>query len=202
VLSEVELKAVLAHEMGHLKHSDVVRNMHVSIAVAGLGGIYDAGRMLVNSAERERKKSRKKDDEDGDGGAGAGLILMGVGLASQGVAHGLRLAASRNAELRADHAAALAFGSEAMINALRKINDVAAVRPADLRNSEEGRKFAFAMISDGESKVPQAAPSGLRKAWHGRQCATHAPAHPRANRGSRGCDHRWPGALVDVAQLL
>ena len=149
-LSTNELKAVLAHEMGHLKHSDVARNMHVAIAIAGMGGVYDMGRMLFDSSSR--KKKRSKDDDEKDNSAAVGLMLMGAGLAAQGLAHGLRLAASRDAELKADRAAAEAFGSDAMISALRKIDSTAANRPADLRNSAAGRRFAFAMISDGESK--------------------------------------------------
>ena len=151
ILNTNELKAVLAHEMGHLKHADVVRNMHVAIAVAGMGGVYDAGRMILDSSSKKRRSSSSKDD-DKDSGAPVGLMLMGAGLAAQGIAQGVRLAASRNAEIRADRAAAEAFGSDAMINALRKIDQAAGRRPADLRESKAGRAFAFAMISDGESQ--------------------------------------------------
>merc|ERR1719337_389894 len=50
VLTDNELKAVLAHEMGHLKYSDVVRNMH--IAAAG-GGLDETG------AGRSRRRTRQ-----------------------------------------------------------------------------------------------------------------------------------------------
>merc|ERR1719421_264885 len=59
VLSTNELKAVLAHEMGHLKHSDVVRNMHVAIAVAGMGGVYNMGRMLFESSSKKQRRRSK-----------------------------------------------------------------------------------------------------------------------------------------------
>lgn len=177
-LTRTELGAVLAHEMGHLRYRDVSRNMHVAIAISGLGGIYEAGRMLLDSSRRSKKKSKEK-DKDSDGGASLGLALMGLGLGSQAMAHGIQLAASRSAELRADNAAAKAFGANAMISALKKIDSAAAHRPSDLRSSPEGRKLAFAMISDGSSsKVPVhksmwssagrnggSWPSGLGRVW-------------------------------------
>jgi len=149
-LTSNELGAVLAHEMGHLRYRDVSRNMHVAIAISGLGGIYEAGRMLLDSSRREKKKG-KQNGKDSDGGTSLGLALMGLGLGSQALAHGIQLAASRGAEFRADYAAAKAFGANAMISALKKIDTLSAHRPSDLRSSPEGRKLAFAMISDGAS---------------------------------------------------
>lgn len=159
ILSEDELSAVLAHEMGHLAHHDVARNMHVAIASAGLGGIFEAGRILVKSSsrgreERKRSSSKSKDDDSG-GAATVGLGLMAGGLVLQGVAHSLRLAASRHAELQADQAAAAAFGADSLVSALQKINQHAASQPADLRGSSRGRVMAHAMISDGPSVAKQ-----------------------------------------------
>lgn len=58
-LSTDELRAVLAHEMGHLKHRDVARNTHVAIAAAGLGGVYHAGQQLLRRA-KEMEDERKQ----------------------------------------------------------------------------------------------------------------------------------------------
>merc|ERR1719231_786367 len=88
LLTQDELAAVLAHEMGHLRHRDVARNMHVAVASAGLGGVYQAGRLLLDS---EMRSSKKKKDKDKDSSAALGLTLVGVGLTSQAVAHGLQL---------------------------------------------------------------------------------------------------------------
>lgn len=154
-LTTDELKAVLAHEMGHLQYHDVVRNMHVATAVAGFSGIYQTGRMLMRVDDRKTSRSdknNKKGKDDSGGTATAGLALMGAGMAAEGVAHLVRLAASRNAEIRADRAAAKAFGADTMISALRKIERSASRQPADLRASRSGRAFAFAMISDGASE--------------------------------------------------
>ena len=145
VLDKNEIRAVLAHEMGHLQHRDVQRNMHVAIAAVGLGGVYEAGRMLLDAGRR--KKGSKKGSEKGDG-AGLAMALMTAGLGTQAMAHLLRLFASRSAELRADEAAAKAFGAQTLINALQKIHREGA-RYSDLRSNALGRQFAFAMISDG-----------------------------------------------------
>lgn len=146
-LTANELKAVLAHEMGHLQYNDVVRNMHISVAAAGLGGVYQAGRILLDSSSRDRKK----DKDDSGSGAGAGLALMAAGLATQATAHFVRLSASRSSEFKADAAAARAFGADTMISALKKIDSTAASQPADLRNNKAASAYAFAMISDGAS---------------------------------------------------
>lgn len=39
VLTRPQLKAVVAHEIGHHKHRDVVRNMHIALVTSSLGGI-------------------------------------------------------------------------------------------------------------------------------------------------------------------
>ena len=79
-----------------------------------------------------------------------GLTLVAAGCGSQALAHLLRLGASRVAELRADRAAASAFGAGTMISALEKIS-LGAAQHDDLRSSVLGRQMAFAMISDGAS---------------------------------------------------
>lgn len=186
-LTASELKAVLAHEMGHLRSNDVVRNMHVAVAAAGFGGVYEAGRWLLDSSS-DRGERRKKESEGEGSSAGIGLILMGAGLATQLTAHILRLSASRTAEIAADAAAARAFGSESMISALKKINSLAARGPADLRESRAAQAFAFAMISDGASgddAVARGVQSGsgvqgvglLEKV--GNALRTHPPLHER-----------------------
>jgi Zn-dependent protease with chaperone function len=151
MLTANELKAVLAHEMGHLRHHDVSKNMQIAVATAGIGGVYQAGRYMFDISGREDSSRSKKEDKDGGSLAGVGLGLMAAGMGTQAVAHLLRLGASRNAELKADRAAAEAFGADNLISALHKINSGAA-RHSDLRSSPEGKRLAFAMISDGPSE--------------------------------------------------
>lgn len=172
ILTDSELGAVLAHEMGHLLNSDVVCNMHIAAAAAGMGGIYHLGRMLLDSSSRRDKK--KKDDEDSS--ASVGLMLMAAGIASEAAAHMIRLAASRGAELRADQAAAKVYGAEALINALKKIDAASARRPADLRESTAGRAFSHMMISDGAT-VKKTKSNWFEKVKN--SLRTHPPTYER-----------------------
>merc|ERR1719421_446598 len=167
VLTEEELGAVLAHEMGHLRHRDVLRNMHVATAAAGLGGIYEVGRTLLDVGSSSSSKRRKSKDDEKDGAGSLGLMLMAGGLVTQGMAHGLRLMASRDAELKADRAAAEAYGAETMISALKKIDAAAARRPADLRSHKTAKQFSFAMISNGPSAAAMnASPQKGKSLFH------------------------------------
>lgn len=150
ILTETELGAVLAHEMGHLRHKDVARNIHVAAAVAGLGGIFELGKCLVRSESSDRRRSSKEKDEGG-GSMALGLGLMAAGAVTQAGAHLVRMAASRTAEYAADRAAAEVYGADAMVSALRKIEHAAARRPADLRGATAAMPFAHMMISDGPS---------------------------------------------------
>ena len=99
ILSTEELKAVLAHEMGHLRHRDVMRNIHIAAATAGLGGIYQLGNWLMEAelrSERKRKRSGKKKDKDEGSVAPLALGLMAGGLVLEGSAHLLRRAATQS----------------------------------------------------------------------------------------------------------
>jgi len=121
-LTTTELEAVLAHEIGHIRHSDMRTSMHVAVAIAGLGGIYEIGRVLA----RSEPSSRSDDDDDDSGSVAAlGWGLMAGGVAARCAAHMLQLSMSRSAEYDADSVAAELCGSEAMISALRKIQRVA-----------------------------------------------------------------------------
>merc|ERR1711988_960425 len=101
---------------------DMRTNMHVAVAIAGLGGIYEVGRLLLRTEERTDRKKDK--DKDKDSTASLGLALMLGGVATRFSAHLLQLSMSRSAEYDADSVAAELCGSEAMISALKKIQDV------------------------------------------------------------------------------
>jgi len=90
-LNEAELKAVIAHEMGHIRARDVSKNMHLAAAVAGLGGVYEAGRILTRS--KSSSKSKTKDKE-------GSTRLVGLGLMAGGFAAKLGGEAFRCAESR------------------------------------------------------------------------------------------------------
>jgi len=165
-LNERELKAVLAHEMGHLLAKDTVNNMHMAATIAGLGGVYSAGKVLWRSNERE--KSREKRGEDGGtrNVAVLGLGLMGAGLASQGIAHLLRLGTSRRHEFSADAVARELYGADTMISALRKIDNSVARGIKRDALGVRGNAFAHMYISNPSSSA--ATFSAVTKGRHGR----------------------------------
>ena len=188
-LTTRELQAVLAHEMGHLRHNDVARNMHVAVAAAGLGGIHKAGRILLDASLSDKKESKGDKDKNEGGGAALGLALMAGGLGAQAVAHLAQLAASRGSELQADRAAAEAYGADALISALRKIDAAAARAPADLRASGAAAGLmAHAMISGGPSDSSSASAAAATSGADGgvgflgrlgRMLSTHPPTSAR-----------------------
>ena len=189
-LTTRELQAVLAHEMGHLRHDDVARNMHVAVAAAGLGGIHKAGRILLDASLSDKKESKGDKDKNEGGGAALGLALMAGGLGAQALAHLAQLAASRGSELQADRAAAEAYGADALISALRKIDAAAARAPADLRASGAAAGLmAHAMISGGPSDSSSASAAAAATSGAdggvgffgrlGRMLSTHPPTSAR-----------------------
>merc|ERR1719231_538647 len=79
-LSQKELEAVVAHEIGHIRHADMRTSMHVAVAIAGLGGIYEFGRILARS---EAERDTSDDDDDAGSAASLGWALMAGGLAAR-----------------------------------------------------------------------------------------------------------------------
>ena len=121
-LTTTELQAVLAHEMGHLHAGDSSKSIHIATAVAGMAGMYNAGRALLRADCSSSSSSKKKDkDKDEGSAAGLGVALMAAGMAANVGGHLMRLSVSRGAEFKADAAAAAAYGAPAMISALEKI---------------------------------------------------------------------------------
>merc|ERR1719421_1304407 len=129
-LSKRELEAAIAHEIGHIRHADMSTNMHVAVAIAGLGGVYEAGRLLLRSEDSGSEKRKSKKDKDGSSAASTGLMLMAGGAATRIVGHLMQLSMSRTAEYDADRVAAALCGPDAMISALGKIETYAKKGPA------------------------------------------------------------------------
>lgn len=147
-LTTSELKAVIAHEMGHIQARDVNRNMHLAAVFAGLGGAYEAGRMLLKS-----KPGKKKKSEDKDSSVAVGMALMAGGLFAKVGGEMLRCGQSRRAEFRADLMGAKLYGADAMASALRKIDALTAgSRASRDRLGARGNAFAHAYISNPGSR--------------------------------------------------
>ena len=123
LLTPRELRAVLAHEIGHVRNRDMARSLFSGCMVAGLGFAMTIGDYLMQSERSERRRSRsKKSDDKGDSSLGAlGLILYASGAITQAMGTLLRMMHSRSAEYAAD-AFAKSIGAGAdLASALEKL---------------------------------------------------------------------------------
>jgi len=179
-LTDKELKAVIAHEMGHLRHLDVHRNMHLAAAAAGLGGIYHGGRALLRYGTGSSSSKDKDKEETGVSAAALGIGMMAMGLVSQGAAQLIRLSVGRSAEFRADEAAAEMYGPATIASALRKIDEMAA-RPSLKRDKlgARGNAFAHMFIAPEPSAAASArAASNAGSSSSGRKWRQWLSTHP------------------------
>merc|ERR1719160_2423470 len=121
LLTPQELRAVLAHEIGHVRNRDMARSLGAGCMVAGLGFAMTIGDMLMQGERRDRRR-KSKDDKKDDGGLGSlGLILYASGAITQAMGTLLRMIHSRTAEYAAD-AFAKSIGAGAdLASALEKL---------------------------------------------------------------------------------
>merc|ERR1719152_173076 len=132
--------------------------------------------------------------------AGLGLVLMAAGLGAQALAHVAQLAASRGSELLADRAAAEAYGADALISALTKIDAAAARAPRDLRASAEAGLMAHAMFSGGsDGAAAFAMPSGFGLQTVGRMVGRRLERLPGVKRVGLNCDSHSCSDLLRVS---
>lgn len=163
-LSPQEVKAVVAHEMGHARHSDVGRMMQTAAMVAGFSATARLGwDMLTNPR-------RKSNDDDDDDAWVAGAVLTGVGATTYAAGTLLRLASSRSAEYRADAFARQIGLGAPLASALEKIEQASRTIKRDaLGGSAE--VYAHMYISNEPNHDMWASLAG----W----LATHPPTHSR-----------------------
>jgi heat shock protein HtpX len=114
-LSRDELRGVIGHELGHIKHRDILVG---TIAATFAGAIS----MLANMAQWAMifgGGTRSDDREGGGGGIGALLMMIVAPIAALLI----QMAISRSREYLADEAGAQIAGNPlSLANALRKIN--------------------------------------------------------------------------------
>jgi heat shock protein HtpX len=144
-LDRDEVRAVLAHELGHVRNRDI---LIVSIAAAVATGIS----MIANLAMWSSLLGGTSDDDEGPGPIGILLAALVAPIA----ATLLQLAVSRSREFEADRTAAALLGTgEPLARALRRIADMArrsamAVNPtlasAYIINPLAGRTTSFAQL--------------------------------------------------------
>ena len=109
LMNDQELEAVIAHELGHVLHRDILIS---SVAATLAAAISFVGRMAFWFGGR-------RDDEDERGGAVGGLVMM---IVAPIAAMLIQMAISRSREYSADEASAKYMGSpEPLIHALGQL---------------------------------------------------------------------------------
>lgn len=143
-LKPLELDAVIAHEMAHIKNRDIRLNMYV---ITGIGVIGMLGEILVRIFSRSSSR-----DRNGKGNALQGiLIVVGIALLlfRYLVAPFIHMAISRKQEFQADATGAFfTRNPEALATALQKISVDPRVESLD--NSQQ---MAVACICNPLKKV-------------------------------------------------
>lgn len=131
LLTEKEVRAVLAHEAGHLRNQDVGRNLVIAAMVSGLGFIMSIGDWLLYNTRGSRQsynvdkvdeKNDSKKDDFVSRIAAASLILYVTGAASYALATLVRLSSSRTAEFAADDFAKSIGAGPDLAAALQKLD--------------------------------------------------------------------------------
>lgn len=136
-LTTDEIHAVIAHEIGHIRHSDCGRAIQTASMVSGLRMAVRVGWEIIKSEtsgsgskSKSKKSSSSKDDDDEGSAVVAGLMLMGVGSVTYLASNLLRLSSSRAAEFAADATAMelVPDGGVHLASALKKIEGSTAAR--------------------------------------------------------------------------
>lgn len=138
-LTPQEMEAVLAHELSHVAHRDVL-----VMTLASSAGIV-AG-MLTRSAQFGGFAMSRSRNNNNGGGAPAYLIALVVSLVVYAVTFFLTRLLSRYRELCADRAGAyLTLQPGALASALQKISgDMGSIPTRDLRAAQPMNAFFFA----------------------------------------------------------
>ncbi|MEI7778901.1 MAG: zinc metalloprotease HtpX [Actinomycetes bacterium] len=168
-LDESELEGVLAHELSHVAHRDVLV-MTIASFAAVLAGVLS--RMALWGGLGFGGGRGGNNDEEG--GGAAWLVVIVVGVVVYFVAFLLMRGLSRYRELSADRSGALLTGRpSALASALQKITgDMGRIPTRDLRQAEAFNAFFFA-----PAIAPGASLSSL--------FATHPPLQTRLDQLAR-----------------
>jgi heat shock protein HtpX len=150
-LDDAELEGVIAHEMSHVAHKDVVVMTIASFLgiIAGLLVRFAFYGELFGGGGRGRGGG----NNNNGGGAIVLLIMLAVGIVVYAISFLLIRLLSRYRELAADRAGALLTGQpSALASALTKVSgDIASIPQKDLRQAEPLNAFFFAPALSGKA---------------------------------------------------
>jgi heat shock protein HtpX len=144
LITEQELEGILAHELSHVAHRDVLV-MTIASFLGILAGLVARMAFWFGLGGNER--------DDRDGGVPIQLIILLVSIVVYAISFLLTMALSRYRELAADRAGALLTGNpSALASALQKVTgDMARIPTQDLRQAEPFNAFYFAPAFNAES---------------------------------------------------
>ncbi|MGW4018308.1 zinc metalloprotease HtpX [Rhodococcus ruber] len=147
-LDPEELEGVLAHELSHVAHRDVVV-MTIASFLGVLAGLL--ARMMLYSSMFGGNRDRR----DGDNFVVIVLAVMAVSAVVYAVSYLLIRALSRYRELAADRAGAILTGCpSALASALTKVSgEIARIPTRDLRAAQAFNAFFFAPALGAQTSV-------------------------------------------------
>jgi heat shock protein HtpX len=152
-LEPEELEGVLAHELSHVAHKDVM-----VMTIAGFLGVLAGVITRIGVQFGMFGGFSSRDDRDGDSGAMVALIVIGASAVVYSISFLLTRLLSRYRELAADRAAALLTGRpSALASALTKVSgEMAAIPTQDLRRAQPFNAFYFAPAVSARQMASQA----------------------------------------------
>ena len=113
LLSEDELEGVIAHELAHVKHRDIL--------ISSVAATIAAAIMFAAHGALRRHLRRRRDSDDREGG-GNPIALLAMIILAPLAAMLIQAAISRSREFAADAGGAeIAGGPHGLVNALRKL---------------------------------------------------------------------------------
>lgn len=164
-LDRDELKAVVAHEFGHIANGDIPVNMRLLITLSGMMALYEVGRLLVGDNPRDLFHP----------GVLVGYLL--ITLSSIGVLLGLviRGAFSRQREYLADASAAQFTRNP---NALASALSVIEQQHQPALHSIYTQELMHVCFQSGRG-LGGFSPGRFSPGWFNRLLASHPPVHKR-----------------------
>lgn len=140
LLSERELRGVLAHEIAHIKNRDILVSSIAAVFAAAVG-------YIANALSFAAFFGGSQEDEESEGSGGSSLLMMFVAPI---LATLVQLGISRAREYMADETGAQISGDpEALARALEKLEHGAAVIPAETAQPATASLFIVNPLTSG-----------------------------------------------------
>lgn len=141
LLTERELRGVIAHELAHIKNRDILVSSIAAVIAAAVGYIANA----LSFATLFGGSSQESDEEEGSGAGSLLMVFVAPLLATL-----IQLGISRAREYMADETGAAISGDpEALARALEKLEQGAAILPAETAQPATASLFIVNPLTGG-----------------------------------------------------